>query len=51
MKTYTYYDNKNKGIKIFSCIALCILEADKLYSAELGIDCIKQAHVGCRVTF
>ncbi len=50
MKIYTYYDNKKGGIEIFTCTALNILDADKLYQTETGFNCVAQAHIGCRVT-
>ncbi len=46
MKIYTYYDNKKGGIEIFTCTALNILDADKLYQTETGFNCVAQAHIG-----
>jgi len=55
MKTYKYYDNKKScfyGGKwhfhvLFTCEAIDITEADKLFQQETGVNPIKASNVSC----
>ena len=48
MKTYVYTDNsQTEKPVVFICEAGDILEADKLYKETIGLDPVKQSHIGC----
>lgn len=45
---FIYWDNSKapKGDVMFACKANTILEADKLFTSEVGKDVVKMPHVG-----
>ena len=46
---YIYHDNDNGGKVIFECLALNIMEADKLFENKTGIKAVKASNIGCEI--